>query len=59
MINITSSGGHTAYGHKEFMIDTVADLDDLPINIPMGSVAFCIATSDVYMLNGSREWVKI
>lgn len=59
MIAITANSGHTAYGLKEYTIDTKADLDDLPLETPMGSIAFCIDTSSVYMLNGSRKWVEI
>ena len=59
MINTTSNSGHTAYGLKSFVIDTKKDLDHLPIDVQMGSTAFCIEDSSVYMMNGSREWVKI
>ena len=48
MINTTSTSGHTAYGLK-----------DLPINVPMGSTAFCIEDGSVYMINSSGEWVEI
>lgn len=59
MIGILNASGHTTYGLKEFVIDTVDDIENLPIDVPQGSVAFCIATSSVYMINGSREWVEI
>lgn len=59
MINIMSTGGHTAYNIKEFAIDTKEDLDYLPLDVPMGSVAICIEDSSVYMLNSSGEWVEI
>lgn len=59
MVNVLSNSGHTAYGLREYVIDTVADLEDLPIEVPVGSTAFCIATSAVYMINSSREWVEI
>ena len=59
MIIITSNSGHTAYGLKSFVIDTKEDLDYLPINVPMGSTAFCVEDSSVYMINSSGEWVEI
>lgn len=59
MVSISSNGGHTAHGQKEFIIDSKDDLLDLPIEVGIGSTAFCIADSSVYMLNGSRKWVEI
>ena len=59
MIIITSNSGHTAYGLKSFVMDTKKDLDYLPIDVPIGSTAFCIEDSSVYMINSSGEWVEI
>lgn len=59
MIGITSTSGHTTYGLKEYVVDSVTDIDLLPIDGVMGSTAFVIETGDVYMLNGKKEWVKI
>lgn len=59
MINTTSTSGHTAYGLKDFVIDKKADLQNLPVNMPMGSTAFCIEDGSVYMINSSGEWVEI
>ena len=59
MQRIISQSGHTAYGHVEYAVDTIEDLDYLPLDIPMGSVAIVISTGSVYMINGKREWVEI
>lgn len=59
MIAKMKTSGHTQYGVSEFIIDTPDDLDNLPINIPMGSTAFCISDSSVYMINSKGEWKKI
>ena len=59
MIIITSNSGHEAQGLKSFVIDTKEGLDYVPINVPMGSTAFCIEDSSVYMINSSGEWVEI
>lgn len=59
MINTTSNSGHTAYGLKEFILDTEADLDYLPIDVPMGSTAFIISTSQIYMINSKGEWKEV
>lgn len=59
MIIITSNSEHPAYGLKSFVIDTKEDLDYLPIDVTIGSTAFCIEDSSVYMINSSGEWVEI
>ena len=59
MIIATSNSGHTMYGLKEYIIDKKIDLLNLPIDVPMGSTAFCIEDSTVYMINSSGEWVEI
>lgn len=59
MINTTSTSGHIAYGLKDFVMDKKSDLQNLPVNVPMGSTAFCIEDGSVYMINSSGEWVEI
>lgn len=59
MIKSLSTSGHTTYGIKEFVLDTIADLVDLPVDATMGSTAFIIATGAVYMLNSAGEWVEV
>ena len=59
-------------GQAEFTVDAVADISKLPTleasgtgelssvgPVSVGSTAFVIATSAVYMLNGSGNWVEI
>ena len=59
MYSISSNSGHTAYGTKDFICDTVADIADLPIDITPGSTAFVIEGSLCYMLNNSQTWVEV
>ena len=59
MILIASNSGNIAYGLKNYVIDKKVDLQNLPIDVPMGSTAFCIEDSSVYMINSSGEWVEI
>ena len=59
MINMSSQSGHTAYGLKEYILDTPEDLQDLPITDKAGSTAFIISTSQVYMINSKGEWKEI
>lgn len=58
MYKITSNDGDIAYGIKEFVCDTLEDLKDLP-SCAMGSVAFVIATAEIFMINSKKEWVKL
>lgn len=54
---IKQQGGRTDYNYKEFICDAVEDLSKLPVNsASAGSVAYVIATGDVYMLNSKKEW---
>lgn len=59
MINTISTSGHITYGLKDFVVDTAEEIKNLPIDCPMGSTAFVIATKTKYMLNGSKEWTQI
>lgn len=59
MIILSSESGKTNYGRKEYTVDSFEDIENLPKDDPMGSYAFIISSSEVYMLNGDREWVKI
>lgn len=62
MISIYSQNGEVEYRVTEYTLDTPDDLEQLKImgkNAAPGSSAFVIATSEVYMLNNQREWVKI
>ena len=58
MYNITANDGDVAHGINEFACDTVEDLATLP-QCKMGSTAFVIATSEIYMINSKGEWVKL
>ena len=58
MIALLSENGKPAYGICEYVCDSADDVESLP-KAPMGSTAFVIATGDVYMINSSKEWVKI
>lgn len=59
MIKIISQSGQTSYGLKEFVVDTENEIAHLSLNVAMGSTAFVIEGSLVYMMNGQKEWVKI
>jgi deoxyhypusine synthase len=60
MINILSQAGRVDYNTKEFILDTVADMENLnEVTCDAGSTAFIIETSEIYMKNGQGEWKLI
>ena len=58
MYNLVSQSGHITYGIKEYVCDTVADLNTLPIDGKAGSTAYIIEDSTTYILNSKHEWKK-
>lgn len=59
MINLLSQNGYQDYGIKEYVLDTLDDLNNLPITDKAGSTAFIISTSQVYMINSKGEWKEV
>jgi len=57
-INMLSDTKHGGYGTEEYVVDTVEDLKQIKFT-EMGTLALVLATSEVYMVNGSGEWVAI
>ena len=41
---------------QEYIIDTQADLANMPKEAPFGSVAFCIENQTAYFKNSNGEW---
>lgn len=60
MFNLVSTSGKTAYGVKEFVVDLETDIPSIDIsNCSFGSVVFVIENSKYFMLNSSKQWVKV
>lgn len=59
MYSLIEHKGEEQYNLKDFVCDTENDIQYLPTDCLMGSTAFIIATSEAYMLNSKKEWVKI
>ena len=62
MYRLFSHEGEVSYRIKEWVCDTIEDLDSLlnkDGSMAMGSTAFVLSTSELYMLNGDGKWVKI
>ena len=59
--SITNQGDHKTAYLKEFIVDTIADINSLPHfpNCAIGSNCLVIETSDVYMLGNDNEWHAI
>ena len=58
MYIIEKQNGHVSYGLNKYVADTVADIDDIPLNCKMGSSVYVIETGDTYLLNSQYEWIK-
>lgn len=56
MYSILEEGGRVNNGIKTYVVDAVADIQDLPDDTPIGSTVLVVATSDVYILNNQRQW---
>ena len=59
MINVYSNSGDIAYGLREYVVDTVADINLLPTqNVELGSAALCLEDGKVYFYSPSQDaWV--
>lgn len=59
MIQQTTNRGIPLYGIKTFLVDTKAEVINLPINCKPGSMAFVAEDSSQYILNSAFKWVKV
>lgn len=58
MFSLISQNGHVSYGIKEYVCDSLADLNTLPVDGKAGSYAYVIDTGAGYVLNSKGEWKK-
>lgn len=57
MVSLYKQDGETLYGIKEFLLDSVEDLTDIPIaKLKPGSSALIIPTGELYIFSGNKEW---
>ena len=59
MIALMSEEGHVKDKVYEFVIDTAAELSDVPTDVGVGSKVYCIEDSTVYMLNNAGSYVEV
>ena len=41
------------------MVDTESEIDNLPKDAAMGSIALVLSTTELFMLDGQGKWAKI
>lgn len=55
---LVKQGSRTDYNYKEYVLDTKDDLANINTGeCCPGSVAYIIASKELYMLNSKKEWV--
>ena len=60
MFSIYANGNKIAHGQKEVLVDELSDLLLISTtNLTPGTTAFVIANSQTYMLNHSKQWIKV
>lgn len=57
MIKLLKQNGETIYGIKEYIVDTIEELDSIKSQSIMGSKAYVVDTNEDYVLSGSNEWI--
>lgn len=58
MITKIKENDNLAYGLCQFIIDSDQEIDNLPTNIAIHSIALSIS-GNYFILNGNREWVQL
>lgn len=61
MTHITKNGHKIAYGIKNFIVDTVEEIKDIPIlsTIFPGSKVLVTTTSQTFILTSDYQWLPI
>ena len=60
MVTIGANGNVKTYGIKHFILDTNDDLPTIATEkLHTGSTVFVISSSEHYMLNSSKKWIKV
>ena len=53
---LLKQGGRVDYNYKEYYLDSASELSSIPVNdCAAGSVAYIIATQQVFILNSQKE----
>lgn len=44
---------------KRYVVDEDDDIAEVPTDVPAGSECFVIRSSNTYMLNHKKQWIKV
>ena len=58
MYSIIKQNDNNSYGLNQYVCDTEEDVQNLPTNIKIHSIALVINSGRIYILNGEKKWVK-
>ena len=56
---IISNGSNMASSVVELVVDTLADMNDVPTTFGIGSDAIVLEDSSVYMLGNDHKWHEL
>jgi hypothetical protein len=56
---LRAQNGEVRYNVNEYVLDTIADIVNLPTTCATGSTALVIETAEVYIKNGEGIWVSL
>lgn len=61
MYNILANSGKRTYGVKTYMVNTLADIDAIPLlpTVAPGSTVIVAETSNKYILSRDRIWIPL
>lgn len=59
MVSMISEEGRTKVGIYEYVIDTATELSQVPTDVQVGSIVYCIENSKKYMLDSSGNYVEV
>ena len=59
MYSLYANDDNISYGIQKFVLDTDSDITNLPVDIKPGSSALIINSSNIYVLNHEKKWIKI
>ena len=59
MVSMISEEGRTKVGIYEYVIDTATELSQVPTDVQVGSIVYCIENSKKYMLDSSGSYVEV
>lgn len=62
--SIIKNTNNISNGVKEFIVNTIADIDTLPLNASSGSTCICLEDKELYILtvkepSKEKEWKKL